>query len=343
MIERDSVLLSAADLAVDYHTAEGPVRALDSASLDVRVGDVMAVVGESGSGKSTLGLAAGRLLPANAARVGGDLKVLGGSIFDLPESQVRALRHDVLGFIFQNPVAALDPTLRIKRQLELAAPGTDETALLEALTDVGLTDGPRVLRSYPHELSGGMAQRVAIAMALLRRPRLVIADEPTAAVDASRRTQILEILVGRSQEQGSALLLLTHDLHVVRRWCTQIAVMYGGRVVESGPTTEVLTHPSHPYTAALLSALPGDERPHERLSAIPGAPPVLHGPSPGCAFAPRCSHRLEWCDAIRPAALEVAAGRTVCCHLATDALVDLSHSPNGPERAQAHLPEAMGS
>jgi peptide/nickel transport system ATP-binding protein len=328
MTERGTPLVTATNLAVDYNTQEGPVRALDGASLQVHAGDVMAVVGESGSGKSTLGLVVGRLLPANGARVGGDLKVNGASVFDLSNREVRALRSNTLGFIFQNPVAALNPTLRIRRQLELVAPEVvrDEEALVNALADVGLTDGLRVLRAYPHELSGGMAQRVAIAMALLRQPKLLIADEPTAAVDASRRAQILELLVQRSREQHCALLLLTHDLHVVHRWCSHIAVMYGGRVVETGRTEDVLRRPSHPYTEALLSALPGDEGPSERLSAIPGVPPVLRDESPGCAFAPRCPRRLECCDVVRPRVVEVG-GRTACCHLVTEAGAEPSRLP----------------
>jgi peptide/nickel transport system ATP-binding protein/oligopeptide transport system ATP-binding protein len=229
-------------------------------------------------------------------------------------------------------VASLNPTLRVKRQLRLAAPQASDERLKESLLEVGLTDTFRVLRSYPHELSGGMAQRVAIALALLRHPSLVIADEPTAAVDASRRAQILEILVNRSRQQGAALVLLTHDLHAVRRWASYIAVMYGGRVVEQGRTSDVLARPLHPYTAALLNALPGSERPGTRLSAIPGAPPVLRAASSGCPFAPRCAHRLDWCADVRPAETETATGHTVCCHLAVDSMVD-------PTR----IPEAMGS
>jgi oligopeptide/dipeptide ABC transporter ATP-binding protein len=310
-----ALVLESIDLEIEYTTQEGRVRALDSATLAVGRGEITAVVGESGSGKTTLGLAAGRLLASNSLHVGGDLRVLGTPVLECDAQTLRTLRREVLGFIFQDPVAALNPTLRVKRQMELAAgDGKGAKSAAEALEEVGLPEIPRVLRAYPHELSGGMAQRVGIAMALFRWPRLLIADEPTAAVDATRRVQILELLVGRCREQDCALLLLTHDLHTVAKWCTRIAVMYGGRVVESGPTAQVFAEPMHPYTRALVGALPGDERPGQRLNAIAGRPPVLHGPSEGCAFAARCAYAIERCPTTRPVYARVR-NRHVCCHL----------------------------
>jgi peptide/nickel transport system ATP-binding protein len=308
-------VLEATDLEIEYTTAEGRIRSLDAATLAVQPGEITAIVGESGSGKTTLGLAVGRLLASNAHHVGGDLRVMGIPVLRCDPRTLRKLRRDALGFIFQDPVATLNPTMKVQRQLELAAATNKEGQIAaEALHDVGLRDIPRVLRAYPHELSGGMAQRVGIAMALLRRPRLLVADEPTAAVDATRRAQILELLVSRCRERDCALLLLTHDLHTVAKWCSSVAVMYGGRVVESGPTPQVLAEPMHPYTRALVSALPGDERPGERLTAIPGAPPVLRASSPGCAYAPRCIDVLEQCVGTRP--VYVGRGsRHVCCHL----------------------------
>jgi peptide/nickel transport system ATP-binding protein len=307
-------VLEAVELEIEYTTAEGCVRPLDGATLSVPPGAITAVVGESGSGKTTLGLAAGRLLATNAIHVGGDLRVLGERVLECDTQTLRMLRADVLGFIFQDPVAALDPTMRVRRQMELVARRRDEATVEEALREVGLSDITRVLRAYPHELSGGMAQRVGIAIALLRRPRLLIADEPTAAVDATRRAQILALLVDRCRTHECALLLLTHDLHNVSRWSTHIAVMYGGRVVETGVTRQVLRAPLHPYTRALLSSVPGGEQPGERLGAIPGRPPVLRGPSEGCAFAPRCADVLDRCSTTRP--LYAGLGqRHVCCHL----------------------------
>jgi peptide/nickel transport system ATP-binding protein len=315
-------VLQASDLVIEYGTRRGRVRSLDAATLEVAPGRVVALVGESGSGKTTLGMATGRLLASNAIHVAGDLRVAGRPVFGAgaqdPE-RLRELRRHVLGFVFQNPVAALDPTMRVRRQLELAMGGRaaeDQGSVEEALQEVGLPDIPRVLRSYPHELSGGMAQRVGIAMALRRRPQLLVADEPTAAVDATLRSQILKLLVARCRAHGSALLLLTHDLHAVAEHCEEIAVMYGGRVVEHGPARQVLDRPMHPYTRALISALPGEEEPGQRLTAIGGLPPVLHSACPGCAFTARCPDVLPYCHQARPARVTVD-DRHLVCHLHT--------------------------
>jgi peptide/nickel transport system ATP-binding protein len=308
-------LLEATDLVVEYATRHGRVRSLDSATLSVAAGRVVALVGESGSGKTTLGMATGRLLASNATHAGGRLLLAGRQVFGpdaLDAERLRALRREVLGFVFQNPVAALDPTMRVRRQLELAA--GEQGPVEDALSEVGLRDVPRVLRSYPHELSGGMAQRVGIAMALRRRPRLLVADEPTAAVDATLRSQILKLLVVRCRTQGCALLLLTHDLHAVAEHSEEIAVMYGGRVVEHGPTAQVLAEPMHPYTRALVRALPGEEEHGQRLETIHGVPPVLRDGCPGCAFAPRCPDVLPRCHETRPVYATID-GRELACHL----------------------------
>lgn len=304
-------VFEAEELEIEYHVPGGRVRALDSATLAVAQGEITAIVGESGSGKTTLGMAAGRLLPSNSRSVGGNLRVLGQSVLECDRSTLRRLRRDALGFIFQNPVAALNPTIRIGRQMTLAAEGA---SIEGALREVGLADVDRVMRAFPHELSGGMAQRVGIAMALLRSPILLIADEPTASVDSRLRGQILELIVTRCRERSAALILLTHDLHAVAIWCTRIAVMYAGRVVEVGSTADVLANPLHPYTRALLDAVPGHERAGERLKPIAGSPPVLADRSSGCAFAPRCPNVMPHCALRRPESRRVAA-RNVLCHL----------------------------
>lgn len=319
-------VLEATDLVVEYVTTRGIVRSLDAATLTIQPGQIVGLVGESGSGKTTLGMAAGRLLASNAAHVSGSLSVAGQTVFgaEAPvEQDLRDLRRDVLGYVFQNPVSALDPTMRIQRQLELASIGSrgrrDVDAISEALTDVGLRNVPRVLRSFPHELSGGMAQRVGIALALRRRPQLLVADEPTAAVDATLRAQILQLLVEKCRDRNCALLLLTHDLHAVAEHTERIAVMYGGRVVEQGPTQDVLARPLHPYTQALLAALPGGEAHGQRLRAIRGVPPTLVTACPGCAFAARCPDVLPHCQDTRPVhgtvATPDAGHRELACHL----------------------------
>lgn len=316
--------LEARDLVVEYATRRGAVRALDEATLTVDAGEVVGVVGESGSGKSTIGTALARLLPGNARIAGGDVRVDGVSLLGMGDDELRALRRDRLGFVFQDPIGTLDPTARIGRQLRwVLGKGTSDATLAAQLERVRLSDPERVLRAFPHQLSGGMAQRVSIALALAREPRAVIADEPTASLDASVRSEILELLVGRTREAGAALMLMSHDLRAVRRWCTRVAVVYGGRVVETAPAERLFAAPRHPYTRALLEAAPGAERPGERLRPIAGIPPVLHGAFGGCAFAARCACAVEACTAQRPPLARLTdAGAAqpdheVLCHLAT--------------------------
>ena len=314
-------IVSVRDLALDYVTGEGIVRALDGADLEVPEGVALGVVGESGSGKSTLGLAVGRLLPGNLRRSGGDLTIRGRSVFACSPEEMRRLRRNLMGFVVQNPMQALDPTMRVGSQLALAhgdvRPGRD--ALTDELDRVGLREPERVLRSYPHELSGGMAQRVVIAMAIARKPQILIADEPTASLDATIRDQVLKVLLAQSRAVGATMLLLSHELHVVARVCEVVAVMYGGRVVEFGAAARVFRRPVHPYTRALLRAAPGHEPRRMILKPIPGMPPVLRGPSQGCAFAPRCDLAAPICTTSRPPA-RMVDGRRVLCHFAEESL-----------------------
>lgn len=269
MTSEPEFVLEARKLRVLYHARQTTVASLDGASLAVRAGEIHALVGESGSGKSTLGLAAGRLLASNASYAGGSLEVAGQSVLDASPDVLRHLRQHSLGYVFQNPVASLDPTIKIARQMSMVASGRkSDLSSFEALEQVGLRDVSRVLRSFPHQISGGMAQRVSIAMALSRNPRILVADEPTAALDATVRPQLLRMLISLCKERDCALLLLTHDLHAVREFSENVSVMFGGKVVESGRTRSVMDSPRHPYTKALLSAQPGSERPGERLEMI---------------------------------------------------------------------------
>ena len=314
-----TAVVTARDLAIDYldrrtDRSQDAVRALDGASFALDPGLSLGLVGESGSGKTTLGMAVGRLLPANARRVEGELRVAGRSVFELDDEAIRALRRDTLGFVFQSPMAALDPTMRIGRQVALSA---GAGAVPELLRRVGLPDPEGVARAYPHELSGGMAQRVVIAIAIARGPRLLIADEPTAALDTSIRTQILALLMALKDETGAAVVLLSHELSVVARHCDLIGVMYGGRIVEFGDRAAVFRRPLHPYTAALLEAAPERGRPGERLTPIPGVPPVLKGRAGACAFAPRCALARDLCRRERPP-LRSLDERRVACHRAEE-------------------------
>ena len=309
-------LVSADDLVIDYDTPRGVVRALDGASLALPAGRSIGLVGESGSGKSTLGMAIGRLLPNNARRVSGDLRVAGRSVFSLDDEELRALRREHLGFVFQSPMAALDPTMRIGRQLAFACGARpDFGRVAELLRQVGLPE--RVTRAFAHELSGGMAQRAVIAMAIARGPRLLVADEPTASLDSSLRAQILDLLVALKDESGAALVLLSHELPVVARICDSIGVMYGGRVVEFGDSDAIFRNPLHPYSAALLATAQESARSQARLTPIPGMPPTLSGPARGCSFAERCALADSRCRAERPQ-LRALAGRLAACHHARD-------------------------
>jgi peptide/nickel transport system ATP-binding protein len=315
--------VAARELALEYRTRGGAVRALDGADLAIGGAATLGIVGESGSGKTTLGMAIGRLLPASAARAGGDLTISGRSVFGLTKRELRRLRRERLGFVFQNPMTALDPTMRVARQLERASGSSLDVPRREALlARVGLKEAGRVARSYPHELSGGMAQRVVIALAIARGPSLLIADEPTSALDATVRDEVLDLLIGLKRELGTRLVLMSHELRVVAARCDEIAVMYGGRVVEHGAARRLFERPRHPYTMALLLAAPGRERPGQRVAPIPGTPPLLRQASPGCAFAARCAFATEQCRAERPRPRDYD-GRTILCHRAEEIAAEL--------------------
>ena len=309
-------ILNVRDLVVVYDTPRGSVLALDGVNVLLNAGETLGIVGESGSGKSTLGLAIGRLMPQNANRVTGDLIVNGHSVFEGNDEDLRFLRRDSLGFIFQNPMTALDPTMRIGRQLTRAV-GRRATReiVYSLLSRVGLAETERVYHSFPHELSGGMAQRVAIAIAIARSPQLIVADEPTASLDAWLRDQVLELLISMCRATGAALVLLSHDLHMVSRYCRHVAVMYGGRIVEYGEREAVFHRQIHPYTRALLKAAPGAEGPHGRLNSIRGVPPILMERSTHCVFAPRCDWAVDQCLDERPEARWIDE-RSVICHRA---------------------------
>ncbi|MGM0585237.1 MAG: ABC transporter ATP-binding protein [Pseudomonadota bacterium] len=312
-----SALVRAEDLALGY---AGGARALDGVDLEVAPGETLAVIGESGSGKTSFGMALGRVLPDGARKLSGRLEVAGLEVFEAGDADLRALRREALGFVFQNPMSALDPTMRIGRQLSRAMgrrASVSERA--ELLARARLDEPERLLRAWPHELSGGMAQRVVIAMAIARSPRLLVADEPTASLDASIRDKVMDTLAKLSAEAGAALVVLSHDLRLAARRADRVAVMYGGRVAEAGPAEAVFARPAHPYTAALMSAAAGSEGPDGRLEPIPGTPPTLRARCEACAFAPRCAMALEVCRTVRPEARRLE-DRLVACHRAEEML-----------------------
>ncbi|MCW4115900.1 ABC transporter ATP-binding protein [Aurantimonas sp. MSK8Z-1] len=302
-------LLSVQNLVTEFHGPGGTARAVDGVSFDVNAGEIFGIVGESGCGKSATCRSIVRLFGGADARIaGGSVRLDGsGDLATLPERELARIRGRDVAFIFQDPLTALNPTMRIGRQIAEVVERHRRVSRREAraialqlLRDVHVTSPERRLDAWPHELSGGLRQRVVIAMALALRPRLIIADEPTTALDVTVQDQILRLLLERCAATGTAIILVTHDLGVVAEICDRVAVMYGGRFVETGSTATVLASPRHPYTRALLSALPSRAMRGKPLAPIEGTPPSLTAPPPGCRFAPRCPQAAEVCRAGPP-------------------------------------------
>jgi len=289
-------IIEVRDLVVEFKSQPLPVRALDGVNFSANANEAVGLVGESGSGKSTLAMALGGVSRSGVRPLHGSIRTFGRDVFALSGEDRRRLLSKDIGFVFQNPIGSLDPTRRVGHQFfSSGGQPLSRQRIQELLSSVGLQDTDRVLASYPHEVSGGMAQRVCIAMAISVNPLLLIADEPTAALDASVKTQILDLLTELRARTRSTLILVSHDLHAIRKYCDRVCVMYGGRIVESGPTNDVFDMPRHPYTAALLRSIPGSEGPGGRIEPIPGSPPSLHGQASSCTFAPRCALQMPIC------------------------------------------------
>ena len=321
-------LVSIRDLAVDF---DG-VPALRGLSLDIQPGEAVGMVGESGCGKSVTWLAALGLLPSKA-RISGSVRLGEQELVNAPASTLEGVRGRRVAMIFQDPASALNPVHRVGKQVEEALRlhrdlrGASARAEAKRLFDqVGIPDAARRLDAWPHELSGGQNQRVMIAMALAGQPDLLVADEPTTALDVTIQAQILELLDGIRREQNMALVLISHDLGVVAETCDRVLVMYAGRVVEHAPARALFDAPAHPYARGLLAALPPLEGPRERLSAIPGQVPDPMRMPPGCAFAPRCPQAGPDCDAGVPQSRALEPGRSVAC-------LRPAHAPRQPEYA----------
>jgi oligopeptide/dipeptide ABC transporter ATP-binding protein len=310
------------DLAVRFETEGGAVHAVRGVSLAVEPGRVLGIVGESGSGKSATCRAALGLLPANAA-VSGSAWFEGRDLLSLPEHDLRHVRGRRIGLVVQDPMSSLNPVRSIGDQLREAITVHKRVGraalrrrILEALSDVGFPVAERRLGAFPHELSGGLRQRVMIAMAMINRPALLIADEPTSALDVTTQAQILDLLGRLTRESGTAVILITHDLGVVDRICDDVVVMYAGGIVEAGPTAQLFGRPAHPYTWGLMGSLPSLGV-AGRLRPIPGSPPRLDREPNGCAFAPRCAAALEMCTTVVPALTPEAdqPAHRFACHL----------------------------
>jgi oligopeptide/dipeptide ABC transporter ATP-binding protein len=302
-------LLDVRHLSTQFTTRGGVVRAVDDVSWDVREGETVALVGESGCGKSVSALSIMRLVAAPAGRItAGEVWFKGRDLLRLSEEEMRRVRGREIAMIFQEPMTSLNPVLSVGRQLTEgiethlgANPARARARAEELLQMVGIADPARRLGQYPHQFSGGMRQRMMIAMALACEPALVLADEPTTALDVTIQAQILELLKTLSRRLGAAMLIITHNLGVVARYADRVNVMYAGRIVEQGTARELYAHPRHPYTLGLLRSVPRlDEARRARLDPIEGQPPDLSRLPPGCAFQPRCAFRVERCLTERP-------------------------------------------
>jgi len=317
-----SPLLAVDDLCVSFRTEQGAVKAVDGVSFSLERGEVLGIVGESGSGKSVTNLAYMGLLPRPPAFFPrGSVRFAGRELLGADERSLRKLRGKNIAMIFQDPMAALNPYLTVERQLtevlelhERLSHRAARTRSIELLARVGIADPERRMRAYPHELSGGMRQRVMIAMALLCGPELLIADEPTTAVDVTVQAQVLELIRELQQDSAMSVILITHDLGVVAGMAHRIAVMYAGRVVESGPAHALFAQPQHPYTQGLLASVPRLDAPRDQaLMSIPGAPPDLARLPSGCAFRTRCPRAFEVCTQREPTTVAVSPDHAVSC------------------------------
>ncbi|MDJ1158944.1 ABC transporter ATP-binding protein [Chelatococcus sp. SYSU_G07232] len=319
-------VLSVRDLRVEFATRRGILKAIDGISFDIAEGEVLGVVGESGAGKSVTGSAVIGLIEPPGRIAGGEIRLAGERIDNLSPQAMRHIRGKRIGMIFQDPLTSLNPLYRvgdqltetIRTHLDLSPRQARERAI-ELLAEVGIPAPEKRIDGYPHEFSGGMRQRVVIALALCAEPDLVIADEPTTALDVSVQAQIIALIKRLCAERGTAVMLVTHDMGVIAETADRVAVMYAGRIAEIGPVADVVKHPLHPYARGLMGAIPSLETDADRLVQIPGAMPRLSAIPPGCAFNPRCDRTFARCRLDRPEPIVPAApadaGHRVACHL----------------------------
>jgi oligopeptide transport system ATP-binding protein len=316
-----SPLLSVRDLAVSFPTTGGRARVVDGLSFDLRAGETIAILGESGSGKSVTAQAIMGILPRPAGLVErGEIVFDGLNLLTASPKQARALRGPGIAMVFQDPLTSLNPYMRVGAQISetVRRAGLSRKAArahaVSLMEKVGIADASRRADDYPHQFSGGMRQRAMIAMAISQQPRLLIADEPTTALDVTIQARIMALLTDLRDEYGMAMILISHDLGVVAEAADSAIVMYAGRAAESGPVRDVYDAPAHPYTAGLLASLPQEESAGARLTPIPGSPPTPGQLTEGCAFAPRCNRATALCRQDQPRSVSLNAGRAVACH-----------------------------
>ncbi|MEA2670392.1 MAG: peptide/nickel transport system ATP-binding protein [Chloroflexota bacterium] len=338
-------LLSIEGLRTHFPTNDGVVRAVDGISLSVREGETLGLVGESGCGKSITALTVMRLLSRPGRAVAGRVTFAGRNLLELSEHEMEDVRGNDIAMIFQEPMTSLNPVFRVGDQiaegLERHLAVTRDQAhdrVVELFTTVGIPSPERRLREYPHQLSGGMRQRVMIAMALACKPRLLIADEPTTALDVTIQAQILELIKELKRTQNMAVIMITHDLGVIAEVAQNVAVMYAGKIVERAPVEELFAAPQHPYTQGLLGSIPSPDKLGRRLDVIRGVVPHPLNLPPGCSFAPRCPQRMDICDSAFPALDPTGPSHDVACYLYTSRQDEVRSA--GPMRLEPGSPLA---
>ncbi len=316
-----AALLEVRDLRTAFPSSDGLVPVVDGVSFDVDQGEVLALVGESGSGKSLTALSTLRLVPKPGRIVSGSVKLAGEELLDLPVTEMRRIRGGRIAMIFQEPMTCLNPVVRVGAQVIEAIQLHEDISKADArararelFVEVGIPDPEERLDAYPHQLSGGLKQRVMIAMALSTRPEMLIADEPTTALDVTVQAQILALIRDLQKKRNAAILLITHDLGIVNELADRVAVMYAGRLVEVAEREALLSNPQHPYTQGLLRSIPALSTPGQPLPEIPGVVPSPGQWPAGCRFSTRCPKRFEPCADVFPQETRPAAGRSVWCH-----------------------------
>ena len=318
-------LLEVRNLRVEFPTRRGTLLALDDVSFDIAPGEILGVVGESGAGKSLTGAAIIGLLEPPGRIAGGEVRLGGERIDHLPPEAMRKVRGRRIGAIFQDPLTSLNPLYTVGRQIvetiqtHLAVDAAEaRRRAIALLQETGIPAAEQRIDQYPHQFSGGMRQRVVIALALAAQPQLIVADEPTTALDVSIQAQIISLLKKLTRDHGASVMLVTHDMGVIAEACDRVAVMYAGRIAEIGPVAEVIHRPAHPYTAGLMGSIPSMSEERERLAQIDGAMPRLNAIPPGCAFNPRCPQAHERCRTQRPDLMPAGATRAACWLAADD-------------------------
>ena len=318
-------LLEIKDLITVFDTNRGRIKAVDGVSLSLQTGETLGIVGESGCGKTMLALSIMRLIPTNGSIINGTISFSGQDLLKLSSEEIRAKRGSEIAMIFQEPMTSLNPVFRIGEQIAEAIrlhqnlPAKEALALsIEQLREVGIPDPERRARDYPHQLSGGMRQRVMIAMAMSCHPRLLLADEPTTALDVTIQAQILDLISDLKEKNNMAVILITHDLGIVAQTAENVAVMYAGKIVESSPAEEIFANPLHPYTQGLIASIPsgcgnGSKDRQEYLRTIPGSVPSLYDLAPGCRFQERCSYADSLCIEHDPPLVEIKSGHFIAC------------------------------